>query len=146
MTREPDTIRTTVVIPMRNEENFVRACLDSILEQLDEPGETEVLCIDGDGDDCTREIVLAYRSRDARVRLIDNPARIVPVALNLAIREARGDILQPDGRNGRAHPIRIDQQYGSRHLTDPPLYDAGMVEERRPSSQPRTLRGLNRLW
>ena len=93
MTREPDTIRTTVVIPMRNEENFVRACLDSILEQLDEPGETEVLCIDGASEDRTREIVLAYRSRDARVRLIDNPARIVPVALNLAIREARGDIL-----------------------------------------------------
>jgi hypothetical protein len=37
--------------------------------------------------------VAAYTVRDPRVRLIDNPAGVTPVALNRAIEEARGTVI-----------------------------------------------------
>ena len=83
----------TIVIPMRNEEAYVGRCLDSILPQVRGGDDVEVLLVDGQSTDCTREIAQAYADRDPRVRVIDNPGRIVPTAMNLAIREARGDVI-----------------------------------------------------
>ena len=83
----------TIIIPMRNEERFVGACLDSVLSQLGDLPECEVLCVDGDSTDRTRKIVMTCADRDPRVRILDNPQRIVPTAMNIAIREARGDVV-----------------------------------------------------
>ena len=78
----------TVVIPARNEESSIRACLDSVLQQ--DWGELEVLVVDGDSTDATPSIVLDYQLSDSRVRLLKNPDRIIPLSLNLALAEARG--------------------------------------------------------
>jgi glycosyltransferase involved in cell wall biosynthesis len=78
---------------MRNEERFVGRCLDSVLPQLDALSGAEVLCIDGASMDGTRGIVLGYAAGDSRVRLVDNPARIVPVGMNLAISQAKGEFI-----------------------------------------------------
>jgi glycosyltransferase involved in cell wall biosynthesis len=43
--------------------------------------------------DRTREIVRAIAARDPRVRLLDNPGQIVPTAMNVGIRAARGNIV-----------------------------------------------------
>lgn len=83
----------SIIIPMRNEEGFVARCLDSVLGQLGNLPECEVLCIDGASTDRTRSIVAEYAKRDPRIRLIDNPRKIVPVSMNLGIRESRGDVI-----------------------------------------------------
>jgi len=82
----------TIVIPMRNEEAYVGRCLDSILPQVQGRDDVEILLVDGQSTDRTREIAQAYADRDERIRVLDNPQRIVPTALNLAIREAQGDV------------------------------------------------------
>jgi len=86
-------MNVSIVIPMRNEEAFVGRCLDSVLAQLEGPEEFEVLCIDGASTDRTREIVLDYAGRDPRVKLVDNPAGIVPTGMNKAIDEAAGEVI-----------------------------------------------------
>src|SRR5690606_1087521 len=53
----------------------------------------EILVVDGMSDDGTREYVRARQADHPCLRLIDNPARIVPPALNIALRHARGDII-----------------------------------------------------
>lgn len=78
---------------MRNEERFVAACLDSVLDQLESLPECEILCVDGASTDETRNIVLGYSKKEPRLRLIDNPDKIVPFGMNKAIREARGDVI-----------------------------------------------------
>ena len=83
----------TIIIPMRNEERYVGACLDSILGQIAGRDDVEVLCVDGRSRDRTREIVAEYSQRDPRVRLVDNPNGIVPTGMNLGIAEARGEII-----------------------------------------------------
>lgn len=94
----------TIVVPARNEEEHLPACLDSILAQ-DHRG-LEVLVVDGDSDDATASIVRQYAEHDPRVRLLPNPDRRIPQALNLALREARGRWL-----------VRVDA-----HSTIPPDY------------------------
>jgi len=79
----------SVVIAILNEERFIERCLDGVLAQ-DYPAEQmEILVADGMSTDRTRELVAKY----PRVRLIDNPGRIVSCGLNRALAEARGEII-----------------------------------------------------
>jgi hypothetical protein len=94
----------TVVVPARNEEAFIGACLDSILAQ--DERDLDVIVVDGGSADRTVQIVHEYMGRDARVRLLHNPEGIVPTALNVALMSARGRWL-----------VRVDA-----HATIPPGY------------------------
>jgi glycosyltransferase involved in cell wall biosynthesis len=83
----------TIVVPLYNEERYIANCLDSILA-ADYPKEKmEVLLIDGMSEDATRRIIRKYHDRFPFIRLIDNPGRIVPVAMNLGIAKATGEYL-----------------------------------------------------
>ncbi len=83
----------SVIIPCRNEVKYLGRCLDSILRNSYPADRMEVLVADGMSNDGTRELIDGYSSRDARVRRVDNPKRITPCALNLAIGAAHGEIL-----------------------------------------------------
>jgi GT2 family glycosyltransferase len=98
----------SVVLPVRNEARDIGRCLDAILAQDYPADRMEVLVADGMSDDATRDVVAAYSRRDRRVRLLENPGRIVPTALNAAIRAFEGEILvRVDG-----HTI-VDRDYVS---------------------------------
>jgi succinoglycan biosynthesis protein ExoA len=83
----------SIVIPMRNEATTIAALLDGVLEQDYPPERFEVLVVDGASTDGSAAVVEGYGRRDPRVRLLHNPRRIVPTALNVAIRAARGDVI-----------------------------------------------------
>ena len=83
----PDDL-VTVVIPARNEAGCLPACLRSVLDQ-DWPS-LQVIVVDGASSDATREVVAEQARRDQRVELVQNPAAIIPVSLNLALAAARG--------------------------------------------------------
>ncbi|HEY6187667.1 MAG TPA: glycosyltransferase family 2 protein [Pyrinomonadaceae bacterium] len=83
----------SLIMPVRNEAGFIARGLEAVLGQ-DYPAERmEVLVVDGMSDDGTREVVSSFAERYARLRLLDNPGRIVPTGLNLALREATGEII-----------------------------------------------------
>lgn len=83
----------SIVIPCRNEARFIDQCIESVVAQRLERADFEVLVADGLSDDGTRERVKHWMDREPRVRLIDNPKRIVSSGLNEAIRHARGDVI-----------------------------------------------------
>ncbi len=83
----------SVIMPCRNEQGFIARCLDSILATEYPHDRLEVLVVDGRSEDATRAIVETYSARDSAVRLLDNPRRITPAALNTAIRAACGEII-----------------------------------------------------
>jgi len=83
----------SVIIPSRNEENFIARCLVSIVAQ-DYPRETlEVLVIDGMSEDKTRDITSQYSEGHPFLKLLDNPKKIVPAALNIGINKSQGEII-----------------------------------------------------
>jgi glycosyltransferase involved in cell wall biosynthesis len=83
----------SIIIPMRNEEKFVGKCLDSLLRQIKGRNNFEILCVDGLSTDKTCEIVQQYAERDNRIRLIENPRKIMPAGMNLGIQQSRGDFI-----------------------------------------------------
>jgi succinoglycan biosynthesis protein ExoA len=80
---------TTIVIPARNEEPSIGACLDSILVQDEQ--RLQVIVVDGCSNDRTREIVAQYAQRDGRVSLLRNDQSSIPRSLNLGLAAARGE-------------------------------------------------------
>lgn len=84
----------SVLVPTRNEAGHIRRCLESLLAQSGVPeGGLEILVCDGMSGDGTPEIVREFARRDPRVRLLENPRRIVSAGLNEGIRQARGEII-----------------------------------------------------
>lgn len=80
----------TAIVACRNEERDIESCVRSLLEQEPPEGGFELIVVDGMSEDRTRRILQGIEQADSRLRVIDNPARITPVALNLGIRNARG--------------------------------------------------------
>ncbi|MCK4781649.1 glycosyltransferase family 2 protein [Candidatus Parcubacteria bacterium] len=78
----------SVIIPCRNEEKFIGQCLDSIITQDYPTKNLEILVIDGMSQDRTREIIEKFK-----IQIIDNPKKIIPCALNIGIKQARGEII-----------------------------------------------------
>ena len=83
----------SIVVPCRNEERYLGGCLDSILAGDYPQDRLEVLVVDGMSEDRTREILSRYTAQHPSIRLLDNPQRITPTALNTGIRAARGVVI-----------------------------------------------------
>ena len=86
------SIRVRVVIPCRNEAGFIGACLSSLVAADRAGMDVEVRVCDGMSEDGTRAEVLAISSLHAWIRLVDNPARTTPQAMNLGLRPEGYDV------------------------------------------------------
>ena len=85
------TMRTptvSVLMPVRNEERSVAGAISSVLGQT--LTDLEILVIDGASDDATVSVVSELARTDPRIRLLDNPDRTIPHALNIGLHAARG--------------------------------------------------------
>jgi len=86
--------RVSVVMPVRNEAPHIKASLGALLAQDYPPERLEVLVVDGASDDGTPALVAELAAGSAvAVRVLHNPARIAPVAMNLGIAAASGEVI-----------------------------------------------------
>ncbi len=83
----------SIVIPLRNEERHIGALLDALQAQTYAGHIADIILVDGMSTDRTREVISSYQAHMPAIRIIDNPERIVPPAMNRGIRAARGDIV-----------------------------------------------------
>jgi len=101
----------SVVIPVYNESKHIEKCVASVLNQ-DYPAEKmEILLVDGMSNDGTPDIIERLSAEDHRIKYLQNPRRIVPSALNIGIKAARGEII-----------VRMDC-----HCIYPPIYVSTLV-------------------
>jgi glycosyltransferase involved in cell wall biosynthesis len=86
-----ESILVSVISPCRNEVRHIEGFVESLLAQ-DYPADLwDLIVADGMSDDGTREILRGLEKKHApRLRVIENPGRIVSIGLNEAIRQARG--------------------------------------------------------
>jgi glycosyltransferase involved in cell wall biosynthesis len=87
-----DAVGASILMPVLNEEAHVERSIEAILNQRFKPG-LEVLVIDGGSHDRTPEILEAFARKEPRVRILDNPQRRIPNALNIGLRHARGEYI-----------------------------------------------------
>ena len=83
----------SVISPCRNEASHIDAFVEAVLSQECPSFELEIVIADGRSDDGTRSKLDEWSRQEPRLRVISNPLQIVSTGLNLALREARGDII-----------------------------------------------------
>ena len=87
----------SVIIPVYNQEEYVGACMDSLLDQSFE--DFEVLAVNDGSTDASVSILEGYEQRDGRVQLIDQNNSGVSVARNNGLSHAKGEwvcFIDPD--------------------------------------------------
>ncbi len=83
----------SVIIPCRNEEKFISACLNSLLEQDFPKERLEILVVNGASSDKTSEIVEEYAKKYRFIKLLQNTKKFTPFGLNLGIGSAQGEVI-----------------------------------------------------
>lgn len=85
-------LSVSIVIPCRNEEKYIEQNVRSIIGQ-EYDGSIETIVVDGQSDDRTQEIVAKLQKEyPDKIKLIENPQRFTPHALNLGIEASKSDV------------------------------------------------------
>ncbi len=105
----------SVIVPCYNEQATIRMLLEALYQQIYPRHEMEVIIADGLSTDRTRLVITEFQKDhpDLRIRIIDNPLRMIPAGLNRAISEGKGQVF-----------IRLDA-----HSVPNPDYVALCVED-----------------
>ena len=81
----------SVVCPAYNEEEHIGNLLEFFVNA--KPEDKELIIIDGSSKERTAEIVKEWSKKYQNIKLLENPKRYVPFALNLGIKHCRGDVI-----------------------------------------------------
>jgi len=85
--------KVSVLIPCRNEVQYIKSCIHNVCSFNEPDGGFEVIVIDGLSTDGTREILSHLESQFSDLVVIDNSGKTVPCAMNLGIRYAKGEYI-----------------------------------------------------
>jgi glycosyltransferase involved in cell wall biosynthesis len=83
----------TIIIPCLNEEKFIGQCLESIASQDYPKDRLEVLVVDGNSKDRTKEILVQLSNKFPYLKILDNPDKFTPISMNIGIKAAKGEII-----------------------------------------------------
>ena len=83
------SLSVSVVIPVLNGADNVANTLSALQQQVDAPGQTEIIVVDNGSTDRTRDIVRKFDG----VTLLEEPKRGPAAARNRGLRAARGEVI-----------------------------------------------------
>lgn len=98
--------KITVLMPVYNAAPFIRAAVDSVLEQTFH--DFEFLIINDGSTDLTKEIIESYS--DPRIRLMTQDHKGVAGALNSGLRESRAEYIARFDADDICFPYRLEKQ------------------------------------
>ena len=82
-------MKVSVIVPFYNAEPYIDACCEALLAQQFAAAEYEIIMIDNNSDDCSREIVGRY----PRITLLQQRRQGAYAARNTGLRAASGEIV-----------------------------------------------------
>ncbi len=85
------TPKVSVIIPVYNVEDYLRECLDSVVNQTLK--EIEIICVDDGSTDNSLEILKEYAAKDSRITIVSRENKGVGYSRNEGIRIARGEFV-----------------------------------------------------
>lgn len=93
----------TVVIPCRNEKDYILPCVRSVLHNNYPREKIEVIVCDGMSDDGTFELLKKFAEKNLQLKVLVNERRTTPYALNLGIKNSKGDVVIILGAHAEMH-------------------------------------------
>ena len=93
----PNPPKISVVVPVYNVEKYLSCCMESIQRQTLK--DLEIVCVDDGSTDSSPNILKVFQNSDSRIRVIRTENRGYGHAMNLGIRESKGEyigIVEPD--------------------------------------------------
>lgn len=84
-------IKISIIIPIYNNEKYLKKCIDSVLEQ--NMREIEVICVNDGSTDRSLEILKEMQILDERVKIFDKENSGAAKSRNFAMQEAKGEYL-----------------------------------------------------
>lgn len=88
-----NSIIVSVICPCYNEQTHIEQCINSIVGQDFTTSQMEFIIVDGGSTDGTVDIIRSYQTQYPCIRLLHNPQRIAPVAMNMGIHAAKGQYI-----------------------------------------------------
>lgn len=85
--------QVSIIIPTKNEEKFIAACLDSVIANDYPKDKLEILVVDGLSKDKTFRVAEEYSKRHPYIKILKNINGYAAFALNIGIKTARGEII-----------------------------------------------------
>lgn len=84
----------SIVMPIYNEERYIENCVESLLLQDYPIEKMEWIFVDGMSNDNTRDLLQKYIKKYPNlIKVLDNPNKTVPFAMNIGIKEASGEYI-----------------------------------------------------
>ena len=81
-------IKVSVIMPSLNVVNYVRECLQSVLNQT--MRDIEIICVDAGSTDGTVDVINELAKRDKRIKIIHSDVKSYGYQMNLGLRAAQG--------------------------------------------------------
>ena len=106
----------SVVMPVLNEGDHLRAALDAINAQTYPRQRIEILIVDGGSTDTTVEVAHRRSNTDDRIRILGGHGVNTPMAMNVGLQQARGSLVAKIDGHGWMDPEYIERAV--RALTD----------------------------
>ncbi|MEW6569358.1 MAG: glycosyltransferase family 2 protein [Chloroflexota bacterium] len=114
------TPTVSIIIPCYNERRTIGQVLEAIRRQTHPLRDLEVLVADGMSNDGTRQVIADYARAhpDLSVRIVDNPARSIPAALNRAIEHSHGQVIIRIDAHALPYPDYVERCLETLNRTD----------------------------
>ncbi len=89
--KEISNPKVSIVIPVYNTEKYLDKCLDSVENQTLK--EIEIICVNDESTDSSVKVLKKHRSKDPRIRIINQRHSGLSAARNTGINAARGEYI-----------------------------------------------------
>ena len=99
----------SIIIPVYNVEQYIEACLDSILTQ--NLNDFEIICINDGSTDNSLGILEKYQNKERRLKIYSQKNSGPGVARNFAINIAKGDYICFVDPDDKLEPLSLDSVY-----------------------------------
>ena len=99
----------SVIVPVYNVENYLRQCLDSIINQTLK--DIEIICVDDGSTDKSLDILKEYKEKDDRITILQQQNQYAGVARNNGLKIAKGEYLSFLDSDDFFKPEMLEEMY-----------------------------------
>ena len=119
-------MRVSILIPVRNGEQYLEECLDSIIRQTYQ--DWELIIVNDHSDDKTEKILNEYKQRENRINFYNNKGKGIIDALKLAYSKSSGKLITRMDADDIMFPDKIELMVKKLHEKGRGYVAVGLVE------------------